>query len=109
MTFDTLSNEEIAFIYLILEDQLDGFNEVAEDGGVTYIVDSPVGEITIFKEFTPEYLKKIREGIKVKLLTSIIDKFSPVYDLINEENTAAVDAVRQALFPTEETDEDKDM
>lgn len=111
MTFDKLSNEEIAFIYLLADDMLEAFNEVVERNGVSYIVDSPLGKAEIFREFTPEEMETIKTSLKVELLTSITEKLSPVIDLIGETNQECIEKVRKALFPMDGEDgaEEEDM
>ena len=59
MTFDKLSNEEIAFIYLLSEDMLDAFHEVVRNNGISHIMDSPLGRVEIFKEFTPVEIEEV--------------------------------------------------
>lgn len=106
MKFDELSNEEIAFIYLLSDDMLDAFNEVVANGGVKYVMDSPLGKVEIFKEFSPGELEDLKKNLKVQLLTSITHKLAPVLELIGESNQEVIDKVRDALFP--ETEEEKD-
>lgn len=109
MKFDELSPEEIAFIYLLSDDMLDAFNEIIDKGGISYVIDSPLGKVEIFKEFTPEDLDTLKSSVKLNLLTSITQKFKPVIDLISEDNSEIIEDVRQALFPEDDEEEDKDM
>ena len=108
MKFDELSPEEISFVYLLAEDMLDAFNEVLDNKGITYVMDSPLGKVEIFKEFSDDDLDTIKNSLKIQLLTSITTKFKPVIDLIGEENSDIIDNVREALFPKLDDDESKD-
>ena len=99
MKFDALSNEEIIFIHLIVEDLLEGINTVLDNGGVSYIVDTPLGKVEVFGKFTDDQLKEMNESTKVELARSIYEKFKPVYQLIGEENQEAINKVRDELFP----------
>jgi len=111
MTFEELSPEEISFIYLLTDDMLESFNEVLHKGGISYVMDSPLGKVEIFKEFTPDDLRAIKSSLKVELLTSISKKLSPIVELIGEENQDIIDKVRVALFPVvedKEVDDDEE-
>lgn len=107
MKFDELSPEEISFIYLLTDDMLESFNDVLSKGGISYVMDSPLGKVEIFKEFSPDDLNAIKSSLKVELLTSINKKFAPIVELIGEENQDIIDKVRVALFPVIE-DKDSD-
>ena len=109
MNFEKLEPEEIVFIHLLVEDILDTVNENIEKGGVSYIVDSPLGKIEVFGQFTEEQMKEITESTKVRLVRSIYEKFLPVYELIGEEGQDIIDKVRDELFPKEDGEEEEDM
>jgi len=112
MKFDKLSNEEIAFIYLVIDDMLLSHSDIIDEGGITYVVDSPVGKIEIFKEFSKEDIEILSNSLKLKLLRQITGKFKPVIDLIEESNEEAINNVRDALFPIideDDSEEEEDM
>lgn len=109
MKLEKLSNEEIVFIYLLVEQMRKSFTDILNEGGLKYVVDSPLGEVEIFKEFTKEEVEELNSSLKLKLLCKITDKFKPVFDLIEESNEAAVIKVRDTLFPVEEDDSEEDM
>ena len=102
MKLDDLSNEEIVFIHLLVENRLELLNTVLDKGGITFVLDSPLGRIEVFGQFTDQELKDIREGIKYKLATNVVNKLEPVYDLIADTNIDIINKVKKALFPDEE-------
>ena len=108
MKLNELSNEEIVFIHLMVEDRLETLNEVLDKGGITYIMDSPLGKVKLFGEFSVKELEDLRESIKYKLVNSIVKKLDPVYELIADGNQDIIDNVRRSLFPEPKDDEEKD-
>lgn len=108
MKFDELSNEEIVFIHLMVEDKLETLNEVLDKGGITYIMDSPLGKIELFGKFSEKELEDLREGVKYKLAKAITKKLEPIYDIIadTESGKEVIDKVRNSLFPKIEDDEE---
>ena len=99
MKLSNLSNEEIIFIHLMIEDRLETLNEVLDKGGITYIMDSPLGKVELFGKFTEKELQDTRESIKYKIANSIVEKLDPVYELIADGNNDIIDRVRRSLFP----------
>lgn len=108
MKFEELSNEEIIFIHLLTDEMLNAYKEVIEKGGMTYDLDSPIGEVELFKEFTEEELETIKTSKKVALLKSITDKFGPLTELIGDSDEEIIAEVREALFPSEIDEEQED-
>jgi Mg2+ and Co2+ transporter CorA len=107
MKFNELSPEEISFIYLVIDEMLDAYNEILDNKGLTFEVDSPIGKIEIFKELGSDELTELKSSIRIKLLRSITDKFSPIVDLIAEENADIIEEVRDALFPKDKEEDDE--
>lgn len=108
MKLSDLSNEEIIFIHLMVEDRLDTLNEVLDKGGITYIMDSPLGKVSLFGEFSVKELENLRGSLKYKLAQSIIKKLNPVYELIGESNKDIIDNVRKSLFPQPDDEEEEE-
>jgi hypothetical protein len=108
MKLNDLSNEEIVFIHLMVEDRLATLNEVLDKGGITYIMDSPLGKIELFGKFSEKELEDLEDSVKYKLANNIVKKLNPVYDLIADGNQDVIDNVRRSLFPKSEDDEEKE-
>jgi hypothetical protein len=108
MKLSELSNEEIVFLYLLINDVSEQVEEVLEDGGLTYVMDSPLGKIQLFGAFTEKELEDLKESPKVLLSRSISEKLEPVFGLISEANQDVVDAVRDSLFPKKENDQEEE-
>jgi hypothetical protein len=108
MKLNDLSNEEIVFIYMIMEDKIETLNEILDKGGITYVVDSPLGKIELFGKLNEKELQNIVESMKYKLANSIAEKLDPVYDLIAESNKNIIDDISESLFPKIDDDDEKD-
>ena len=108
MKLSDLSNEEIIFIHLMVENRLETLNEVLDKGGITYIMDSPLGKVELFGKFTEKELQDTRESIKYKLANSIVKKLDPVYELIADGNKDIIDGVRRSLFPQIDDEDEKE-
>lgn len=105
MKFNELSNEELVFIYLLIEDLHEGIEEVLKDGGMTHEMDSPFGRIKLFAPFSDKELEDLNESPKVVLARSIRKKLEPVFNLISEADREVIDKVRESLFPKDLDDE----
>jgi len=108
MKFNELSNEELIFLYLLIEDIHVGIEEVLKEGGVTHIMDSPFGKIKLFAPFSDKELVDLNESSKVLLTRSIRKKLKPIFDLIGDVNQDLIDRVRSSLFPKEKEDESEE-
>ena len=97
MKFDELNNEEIVFVYCLMKDGLDTFNSYIDKRGVDYIVDSPMGKVKLFKEFTQEELDGIVASDKYKLFSSVVSKYTPIVELIADAEPDLIDRVDKIL------------
>lgn len=97
MTFKTFSNEELTFIHVLLNDMTDVYNKVIEDKGVYHLVNSPVGQLSILQELTPEALEALKLSDKVRLFNSITTKLAPIVELIEEADPEMVQKIVDAL------------
>ncbi len=98
MKFDILSNEEIIFIYLIINEMAENINEIADTKGMEHFIDTPMGKFQIFMSLSDEDIEKLKEGLKYKLLNSINDKFEPIFSLIKESNPELVKEVEGIII-----------
>jgi hypothetical protein len=108
MKLTDLSNEELIFIHTIVENRLENLNEILDEGGITYIMDSPLGKVELFGRFSDDELTNLEESVKYKLAKSIIKKLQPIYDLLADGNQDIIDNVRNSLFPETDEDDEKD-
>lgn len=109
MKIQELSNKEIVFAHMYFDDMLYEYDQHIEKGGLSFVVDSPFGPLTLFKEFTPEEKELFENSPKIALLRSITNKLEPIVTLIGESDPDLVQEVKDLLYPeTEEADEDQD-
>lgn len=104
MKLTELNNKELVMIYLTFQDDLEAYNKVLKENGITYVLQSPVGDVSIFKELSKEQRAEIEP--KVKLLSSIVEKIHPVFDIIEDGDPDVIENVRDLLFPNREDDID---
>lgn len=112
MKFDVLSNEEIIFIYLIINDMTESINEIANTKGMEHYVNTPMGKFQIFMSLSDEDIEKLKEGLKYKLLNSINNKFEPIFSLIQESNPDLVKEVEEIIINNStniDEDEEEDL
>jgi len=109
MKFQELTNEEIVFVSTLLGDMLREYEKHLEEGGLSYIVDSPFGKVHLFKEFSSEELEKIDKSDRVRLFRSVSDKMTPIVDLIVDNDPGLLTSVEQMLQINVNDSEEEDM
>ena len=111
MTIEELSNEELTFIYVLVKEGLDVYTGYLKEQGVSFVVDSPIGKVKIFKEFSEEEMEDIANSEKYQLMMSITAKLTPIVELISDANPELLERIETALHiePTDEEEEDEDQ
>jgi hypothetical protein len=105
MKIQELNNEEVVFTYVLLKDMLDEYDKIIDEGGISYVADSPFGSIGLFKEFSDEEHDKLSGSEKVRLFRSMTSKLGPIYDLIAETNISLVDSITKELHTKKDSDD----
>lgn len=109
MKFDELNNEELVFIYLLTSDMLKSYEKVLEDKGIYHEVESPMGKLKVFQEFTDEDMEKLNNSYKVKIFKSITSKLTPIVELIADADPDFIDTVEAQIFPTKDESQEEDL
>ena len=111
MKFEELSNEELVFVSVLIQDMLTSYEKAIKKKGIGYIVDSPLGKVHLFKEFSKEELDILSNSDKVRIFRSITDKLNPIVDLIIDNDPGLLTDVEDILELdiTEDEDQEEDL
>lgn len=109
MKFNELTNEELVYTYIVLGDILAGYEETLSERGIKCTVDSPIGTVHLFKEFTDEEFEELDSSDRVRLFRSITEKLKPIVDLIKEGDPDLVDKVEAILDMEEDEEQEEDL
>ena len=111
MKFNELSNKELVFTSIIYKDMLSVYEKALDAGGIEHVLDSPLGKVHIFKEFTSEEIETLEDSPKLKMLRSVVGKLEPIVDLILDSNPEMENELELILFgeATYDGEEDEDL
>lgn len=82
--FAGLNNAEIIFMYYRLKNYKTVLDKNLDKNVVTKHVETPLGIATAIKEVKPEYVAKFKETEYYKTACDIIEKLTPVVNIIEQ-------------------------
>jgi hypothetical protein len=82
--FAGLNNAEIIFMYYRLKNYKTVLDKNLDKNVVSKQVETPLGIATAIKEVKPEYVAKFKETEYYKTACDIIDKLTPVVNIIEQ-------------------------
>jgi hypothetical protein len=96
MSYNNLTNDEIAFLYQITNVMKEQYESVIEKEYLEQVILN--GTETSFKvqtELPAEFLEQIKEGCHYKYLKSISSKLKSIYELIAESEPEIVEEIEK--------------
>ena len=95
--FKGLSNEEIVYIYLYLNDKLSDYDEIINNNGVSHVIEGPLGKVGFFQEYNEEKINFLKNATKIKYMRNIVNKLKPIVEIISDAEPKLVNDIYDSI------------